>query len=483
MPGRCRSATFAAFAIGVVLLGGCATSRPTPVTEGLPGQLAHSCGLLADAWDAAISVHGVADAGAARLASYPFLRVNRFLAAAIHDGGLSLHQGVKALAERDRRAREYEWANLPPEGRRSLGKEAPVRAESCRQARVEAVLSGSHQGAAIVSELSVPDSYSTIARVFGFYPLTSLSFLGGVAHLHASMANTFSVPLDALPQDGRLQRFSPPVEPVGSLRSWPGGPEPGVLAKLFARHAPVFEIDVGAKDDLIGVPHWRAGKVTVNTGYPVVYLKASRSRFEGHEVLQLNYIIWFPSRPLASSLDLLAGTLDGLTWRVTLGRDGTPLIYDAMHNCGCYHLFFPTAALRRLAPPKRYEEPPFIAKRIAPGAARLVIRLASRTHYIQRVYALSARRTEVDSRAYNYADYDALRSLPVSDGGRRSLFGPDGLVPGTERSERYLFWPMGVLSAGAMRQWGHHATAFVGRRHFDDPDLIGRYFEPVPPIR
>jgi hypothetical protein len=35
---------------------------------------------------------------------------------------------------------------------------------------------------------------------------------------------------------------------------------------------------------------------------------------------------------------------------------------------------------------------------------------------------------------------------------------------------------MGVESAGQMRQWGHHATAFVGRRHFDDPNLLASYF-------
>ena len=56
------------------------------------------------------------------------------------------------------------------------------------------------------------------------------------------------------------------------------------------------------------------------------------------------------------------------------------------------------------------------------------------------------------------------------------MFGPDGLVAGSERAERWLFWPMGIASAGAMRQWGHHATAFVGRRHFDDADLIERRF-------
>jgi hypothetical protein len=40
---------------------------------------------------------------------------------------------------------------------------------------------------------------------------------------------------------------------------------------------------------------------------------------------------------------------------------------------------------------------------------------------------------------------------------------------------------MGIASAGAMRQWGHHATAFVGQRHFDEADLINWRFERIPP--
>jgi len=35
---------------------------------------------------------------------------------------------------------------------------------------------------------------------------------------------------------------------------------------------------------------------------------------------------------------------------------------------------------------------------------------------------------------------------------------------------------MGIPSAGAMRQWGRHATAFVGRRHFDGADLLEKRF-------
>jgi hypothetical protein len=70
-----------------------------------------------------------------------------------------------------------------------------------------------------------------------------------------------------------------------------------------------------------------------------------------------------------------------------------------------------------------------------------------------------------------------MRSITLRDGTHRSLFGPDGIVAGTERGERWYFWPMGTTEPGAMRQWGRHSTAFVGRRHFDDAHLIDRYFE------
>jgi hypothetical protein len=75
-------------------------------------------------------------------------------------------------------------------------------------------------------------------------------------------------------------------------------------------------------------------------------------------------------------------------------------------------------------------------------------------------------------------DEDELRSLPVAGqaGVTRSAYDASGMIPGSERLERWLFWPMGIASAGQMRQWGRHATAFVGRRHFDDPLLLDRYF-------
>ena len=65
----------------------------------------------------------------------------------------------------------------------------------------------------------------------------------------------------------------------------------------------------------------------------------------------------------------------------------------------------------------------------------------------------------------------------LPEGGTRSAFGPDGIVAGSERLESLFFWPMGIANAGAMRQWGRHATAFLGRRHFDDADLLEKRFE------
>lgn len=105
---------------------------------------------------------------------------------------------------------------------------------------------------------------------------------------------------------------------------------------------------------------------------------------------------------------------------------------------------------------------------------RAVVRIASRSHYLQRVHFEPSAGPGME---YRLEEYALLRSLPAAGGGGRSLFGEDGLVSGSERPERWIFWPMGVPSAGAMRQWGLHATAFVGRRHFDDPGLISRYFE------
>ena len=107
------------------------------------------------------------------------------------------------------------------------------------------------------------------------------------------------------------------------------------------------------------------------------------------------------------------------------------------------------------------------------------MRLQSATHYVVGLSVFDDAQgvtTALDGH-YRLADDDALRRLPLPEGGTRSAFGADGIIVGTERGERLLFWPMGIDSPGAMRQWGRQPTAFVGRRHFDDARLVGERFE------
>ncbi|SER70200.1 hypothetical protein SAMN05421690_10561 [Nitrosomonas sp. Nm51] len=254
-------------------------------------------------------------------------------------------------------------------------------------------------------------------------------------------------------------------------------PDTALLHALFAYHAPVWEVDVVDENDLPGIPIWNtAGKPGVKPA-PVVYRYPSYTRWQDQTLLQLNYVVWFAARPITGIFDILGGALDGLIWRVTLNSDGAPLLYDTIHPCGCYHMFFLTEALQPKPEALQLAEPPLLpqpAPRLTAGQ-RIVIRIASAAHYIERVYA-----DQPDGTPYEWRDYAELYATPVIDSGRRSLFAGNGLVIGSERRERWLLWPMGIPSAGAMRERGHHATAFVGRRHFDDALLLEGLFQPAP---
>ena len=190
-------------------------------------------------------------------------------------------------------------------------------------------------------------------------------------------------------------------------------------------------------------------------------------------------MVWFPARPKQGAFDIYGGSLDGLMYRLTLDSDGQALLYETVHNCGCYHKLYPTQRLQVLEKID-YAEKPLVLKAPAaePDSARMVIALETRTHYVKSLYTLP-RNVSTEAVSYEFADYDQLRSLKYSQGEHRSFFSEDSLAPGSQRLERYLLWPTGGLSPGAMRQWGRHSVAFVGKRHFDDPDLIEKIFQRI----
>jgi hypothetical protein len=251
------------------------------------------------------------------------------------------------------------------------------------------------------------------------------------------------------------------------------------LDSLFAEHAPNLQIEFADDNDKIGAAEWIDNQVRISSGKPTAYTLPSMTQFEGRKLLQLNYVFWFSERRPSALIDLYSGNVDSIIWRVTLGEDGQVLLYDSIHSCGCYHKYF--IALDRLIAKGQptSEEPANIFKLDAAATPDgLTLAITANKHYIVGVDSKSLN-AQQKSILYGIRPYDLLHNLE-SDGGSRSLFDGQGLIPGSERLERFTLWPTGILSVGAMRQWGTHATGFIEEQHFDDTDLLDKYFESAP---
>ncbi len=486
-----------------LVLAACTSLSPRePGAVATGGDLASRCSRAYRALDDAAAAAGVRDAMAARVPGFAYLRVDR-LHASFADEPLSpeaFAAWLAALRKLDVDARLIEIGNLPP------GPTAAVREQLAREGfsglLPAALLEGCGRElalrdaadparrTALHAAARVPDDYSDALRAAGLYPLTRYGFAIGIRRYEAETLAAFALPAADIPVRGTLRRYAPmtTVDGAATLRALVRDmqrdalgvpqPTPEALDRLFAGHAPRLVVDEADANDRIGMPVASdAGGVEVDTRAPVVFTRAAATRFGGRVLLQLVYTAWFPARPPRTPGDILSGKMDGLIWRVTLDADGAPLLYDSIHPCGCYQLFFPTARVA-VRPPAAGPDEGVLVPQTLPaidGDAPIVLRIDSGTHYLRRVQTEPPATT--GARAYAIAPEDRLRSLARSDGSRRSLYGEDGLVAGTERGERFLLWPLGIESAGAMRQWGRHATAFIGTRHFDEAFLLDRYFE------
>ncbi len=478
--------TARAFAALVVALavGGCASVDPyasPPISAHLErNDDVGECARLLRGLDGDIDAAGARDASAPRVPGFPYLRTDRFTAslggeaAALRGAGFAAWSELMAYA--DRQARAAELANAG-----AIERTAGI--DACRY--VLAIADGG-EFERLRQAAQVPDDYSLAMRALGLYPVTRLGFAAGIRDWQQQTLEVFERPLDRLPVAGRVQHYQPASAPPALAAP----PRSAVLLPVFSqvdlaqwivRHAPALEIDTASVDDRIGALYWSAAEapaIAVDPDRPAAYVRTAYTRFAGRVRLQLVYSFWFPARPAAGPFDILAGRLDGLVWRVTLDESGTPLVYDSIHPCGCWHMYFPTEAVAVRPQPDSLDEGLFAPQR-APSPAvgeRIVLRVAARTHELQRVFARPAPSSGAES--YALLDERLLLTLAWPAGGTRSAYDSAGFVPGTERAERWLYWPMGIASAGQMRQWGRHATAFVGRRHFDDAGLLDLYFTP-----
>jgi hypothetical protein len=463
-----------------LMLAGCASiERPLALAS---DTRAAQCQRDFAALDEALDHAGVRDAQDERIAGFPWLRVDRASAALATRAAASdaaFAAWMQRLSALDREARSLEIAHLPAE----VGGEWAHLAE-CRSPLARAVERDPESRRALLANARVPDRYSAAARAAGLYALTRGAFFKGVQQWERDHSMAMRESQDKPRAARRLvpEAVALSAAPVsgGFVLDALGLPQldDSVAERLLAAHAPVLELEGQAAFDAIGTPTWqRDGHIAIDGAKPVVYQRLTHTLVRGQALLQLVYTLWFPERPKSGNFDLLGGALDGVILRITLAPDGRPLMLDSIHACGCYHLFFPAQGVNLRPDAPADEEWAYVPAPLPawqPGA-RFAVRIASATHYVLGVSAQRA--MPADATPYARRPETLLRALPTPDGRSRSLYGPDGLVAGSERAERFLYWPMGIQSAGAMRQWGHHATAFVGRRHFDDANLLDLRFE------
>ncbi|HED17088.1 MAG TPA: hypothetical protein ENI64_09800 [Gammaproteobacteria bacterium] len=457
-------------------------------------------------FDRIVSHTATGDAQASPVTGFPYLRTSRFLVSFRDQvmGQAALRQWLGMMRQLDAQARAMEWSHLDAEWQAFIAAAKPVvmgnsstmeAISQCGRYLVTKDLAKPDRLKALRDVVQVAGDYQVWKRITGLYYLTRYATLDGIEKLAELTHERYRSKLDELMPVATRKIFTPQATSflgTDQLRSLMQNISRNPLqiplpskkqAELLLQHyAPVWVPGQTSENDSIGKPSWLTDQSWpyVDTQQPVTYTLLSHTRFQGITLLQLVYTIWFPGRTAESAIDSLAGHLDGITWRVTLDPQGQPLIYDSMHNCGCYHLFFPVADSGLEPEPVNadsatVEERALVPQQVATlqQGERVHLYITAGSHDLVRV---RVRRPEPSSVSYELEDYNELRSLATESDVRRSLFDPAGLVPGTERLESLYLWPMGVLRPGAMRQWGHHATAFVGRRHFDQPDLMERYF-------
>jgi len=460
-----KSRTYCLLAALFLLLSGCVSqpTRPQPA-----GQCMQALSvLLRHIGDA-----GVQDAQYQPVRGVPVYRSNRFWSSFAQDNLSSeqqqewrhqlFHNGLSSLA--------LEWQNLPAHSQQQWQQDSGFADMAAFRRQCEQPLWQSSLNQPLSPDsLAIPDSYNTWQRMLGLYAVSRHVARSSIAKYQAEMRGLIQQGPAALqPPFSLYAPEAPQPAPPESPRQFTalGLPvySPDQLQQLLDWHAPRWQIERRSSADLIGAARWAGTQRAIDTEQPQIYQSVSYVRHENEVLLQLNYLAWFPERPKPTPGDWYGGKLDGLIWRVTLQRDGRVLFYDTIHPCGCYHtLHLPKGSSLRIK--ETGEEPLMVFHTgFSDRQPRPVLLIQADTHYLTSVLAQPSISTA--ARPYRMVSYDQLRSLNTEQG-RRNWFDPDGLIAESSRRERYYLWPLGVPNAGAMRQQGHHAIAFVGRRHFD----------------
>lgn len=416
-----------------------------------------------------------------RITGHPELRSNRFLAGIAKQ----LHTQeewlawIKAANQLAVSAYEDEFLRLPMGQQRRLlersgDTEIRLPLQSCSAALSASVTTP-------LNDVSPADNYSTFERVTGLYPLYTHLITGSIRAYQRQMTQRLQRPEDntkpytlytpasrnplSAQEVSRILRAAYERSPLHMPE-----PDSSEQPRLLMTYAPMLHIGYESAADLIGAPRIDTqGRKELDPLQPTLYTYFSYTWYHRQILLQINYAFWFSSRPKVSSFDIYGGSWDGILWRVTLDREGVPILYDTIHQCGCYHeLFLPPGSHVNLSHLR--DEHPLVAHVDAwESKTPTSLFIDAQTHYV--VGVKNGIPTQANGTSYQLLPYRSLLTLVYGDR-KVSLFGKTGVMHESDRLERFLLWPSGISHPGAMREAGLHAIAFIGRRHFDQPDLL-----------
>ena len=210
-------------------------------------------------------------------------------------------------------------------------------------------------------------------------------------------------------------------------------------------------------------------------GAPRVYALYEKHALAGHDHVQLTYTAWYPAHPRMKAIDLESADIDSCVLRVTLAADNTPLFFETIAACGCFHKVFverwvEDGAAQAFGPPekgKKYAvertvkdgidwEVAGVVEQPRDRPRRPVVFIKAGDHKVLGMGSAARLRVPngADTRPYELAEYSELYSLSVAGGGAPAPFfdlGEGGKVWGAQRKERFLLSLVGVDGAGQPR--------------------------------
>lgn len=468
-----------------------------------------SCVELWRDMEQSLSNNDIYDVASARIGGYPFLRSNRFYAAAASqfEHPEQQRQIVHQLQQLDLEGRYRELNRLPSSeqqrlsqrwaGSASLGA-LKAKISRCSSTFLRQTFNHENFYQPLTQALAIDDDYSSWQRTVGVYPLASWLVRSSAHRAHLKIQQRVKA-YDPTQQTQSSIIYSPQVRrPLShkAMRAILKSTRDNWISTSLLSSADTQRIahswapslrqlidPENGTNNLIGRVRRDNGTISVDTQQPTVYYYTSHTLLQGQPTVQINYVFWYASNQSKKIQWWARGNLDGFTLRYTLTRTGELAMIDLIKNCGCYHGFIPNDALFDTENLKQTERRAQILQHLPQHEERQRLEVVlSDSHQILHVSA--ADKNIPVQKPYLLRPYNELEQLGDDEGHTSSLFNAQGIVPNTTRAEAVMLYSMGIKSVGSMRQRGHQPITLIGRDHFDNPLLFDQTFHYLqPPTR